>query len=632
MFAIRVYLDAERAVFALNRGLTALNQQLDQTVEERTAELRVSEERYALAVRGSTDGLWDWDLQTDEVYYSPRFKELLGYADSEFPNLFTSFQSKLNPDDQAHVLAAIREHLMDRVPYDVEYRLLAKSGEYRWFRARGQAVWNESGKATRMAGSITDISERKAAESSLEHERFLFHTLFRHLPDAIYFKDAQGRFMRVTSSLARWLGVGGAEEVIGKTDSDFFPAEYAEQTRAEEERLMQSGQPLIGKEESPPWGRQECWVSTTKVPLRSEQGEIIGTFGISHDITAQKMAEERFRTMIEASPNAMLVICSEGRIQFVNASTERMFGYSREELINERVEILVPHRHRNNHVQYRQQYHKHHADREMGARRELTALRKDGSHFQVEIGLSPINLDGNTVVLSSVYDVTRQKEAERAMLAAKEAAESSNRAKSDFLANMSHEIRTPMNAIIGMTELVLDTEINATQRDYLTIVSQSADSLLTIINEILDFSKIEAGRLELESHDFHLHEEVGDTLKTLGQRAHAKQLELAWHIDENVPRHLRGDAARLRQVLVNLVGNAIKFTEVGEVIVEIHHESSDDVSRQVAFHRPGHRDRNPGVKTGARVCRLRTGGQHRPRESSAARGSGSPFHRASSMR
>ncbi|MFG0333500.1 MAG: PAS domain S-box protein, partial [Maioricimonas sp. JB049] len=411
-FATRTYLAAEREVFDLNRELARVNQNLDQTIADRTDELRSSEERYALAVRGSSDGLWDWNILTDEVYYAPRFKELLGFTDEELPNRFESFEAHLHPDDREGTHAALREHLANRVPYDVEYRLRTKHGEYRWFRARGQAVWDHRERATRMAGSITDITERKQAEALLEHERFLLHTLLTYLPDAIYFKDAQGHFTRVSRALAQLLGANDPAEIIGKTDADFFPREFADRARQDEQTIMQSGEPLIAKEEQPNWSGDEAWVLTTKVPLRNRTGQIVGTFGISHDITALKQAEARFRRVVEAAPNPMLVVGVDGNIQLVNNATETLFRYDRADLIGKPIERLVPEHMRRRHEEYRRDFFRNPSARSMAAGRELLGRRSDGSVFPVEVGLSPMTLEGNTVVLSSIYDVTLRKQAE----------------------------------------------------------------------------------------------------------------------------------------------------------------------------------------------------------------------------
>jgi PAS domain S-box-containing protein len=304
---------------------------------------------------------------------------------------------------------------------------------------------------------VERLAEKRTRQFAFE--RFLLNTLLENSPDYIYFKDTESRFLRISKALAEYFGLDDSSKVIGNTDSVVFGAERAQQYLADERHVMETGEPVVDKEEEQAWpdGRV-TWVSTSKVRLSSPEGKTLGTFGISRDITDRKRTEAQLQ-------------------------------------------------------------------------------------------------------------------------AAKEAAEDANRAKSDFLANMSHEIRTPLNAIIGMTELVLDTKLTNTQREYLKMVLGSGESLLSVVNDILDFSKIEAGKLDLVPSAFELRESLGDAIKSLAFRAHAKDLELACHIGPNVPDRLIGDIGRLRQVVVNLVGNAIKFTDSGEVVLDVEQESqtADDV-------------------------------------------------------
>jgi PAS domain S-box-containing protein len=209
---------------------------------------------------------------------------------------------------------------------------------------------------------------------------------------------------------------------------------------------------------------------------------------------------------------------------------------------------------------------------------DVLEYRRDGRTFWVECRLIPVH-DENGVLtrwIAVQTDITRRRQTEEALLAAKHAAELNSRSKSEFLANMSHEIRTPLNAILGMTELALTTDLNREQRDYLQTVQSSADTLLQLLNDVLDISKIEVGKMEIEDADFNLAELIRETAKALAVRAHEKDLELAAHVPMDLPIYLRGDPTRVRQVLFNLVGNAIKFTEHGEVVVAVEEQWRND--------------------------------------------------------
>ena len=319
-------------------------------------------------------------------------------------------------------------------------------------------------------------------------------------------------------------------------------------------------------------------VSLTVVPIIDKSGKIVGAWSVAHDITDRKQADTRFRALLDAAPDAMVVVDAPGRIMLVNAQAETLFGYSREELIGRAVEQLVPEPLRKQHVAHRSSFHERPNVRPMGAGLELRGRRKDGSEFPIEISLSPIFTDTGRLVTAAIRDITDRKQAEEERRQAKEAAEAANRAKSEFLAVVSHEIRTPMNGIIGMTALALDAELPRAVRDHLEMVRTSADTLLSVINGILDFSKIEAGKVDLDEVGFDVRETIGDTLKMLSNGAHEKGLDLTLEIDPDVPNILVGDRGRLRQVVVNLVGNAIKFSEGGRIIARIGAEERSDIA------------------------------------------------------
>src|ERR1700738_450240 len=293
----------------------------------------------------------------------------------------------------------------------------------------------------------------------------------------------------------------------------------------------------------------------------------------------EKSVAERtsyLNAMIENSPLGILVLDSERLVKLCNPAFEALFQYTRLEVVGKASEGLI-------------------ADADMLTEvREISRRTLDGEVIKmvtrcrqkdrsiVEIELHTVRLMVNSKVEGILYiyqDISDRKRVEEEMQRAREAAEASNRAKSEFLANMSHEIRTPMNGIIGMTDLTLETKLSQEQREFLGMVKSSADSLLALLNDILDFSKIEAGKLDFETIDFRLRDTLDDTIRAQGLHAQQKGLELACHILPAVPDGLQGDPARIRQIVVNLVGNAIKFTAQGEVViqVDVQEESEDEV-------------------------------------------------------
>jgi PAS domain S-box-containing protein len=288
-------------------------------------------------------------------------------------------------------------------------------------------------------------------------------------------------------------------------------------------------------------------------------------------------SEGRIRLLLDSTAEAIYGIDREGRCTFCNPATLRLLGHETgDTLLGRDMHSAMHHTHPDgtrypakdcqiyNSLQRGEGIH---SDEEV-------FWRADGTSFSVEYWAYPIRKEGEAVgAVVTFLDITGRKRAQAALLEAKEAAEAARRAKSEFLANMSHEIRTPMNGIIGMTELALDTSLTPEQRDYLNLVKSSADSLLHVINDILDFSKIEAGKLELEKTEFEIRDLFRDTLKTLAQRADEKPLEMCARVSPKVPKTLIGDPTRLRQLVVNLVGNAIKFTEEGIIVLDTELEA-----------------------------------------------------------
>jgi PAS domain S-box-containing protein len=325
-------------------------------------------------------------------------------------------------------------------------------------------------------------------------------------------------------------------------------------------------------------------VELITAPIKDHAGKMNGFMLLATDITARKheqMEMRRLSAAVKVSPTSIIITDSDGYIEYANPKFTELTGYTLDEAAGKNPKFLGSGKTPKG--TYKELWETILSGREWNG--EFLNRKKSGELFWEKTSISPVKgLDGNIMNFIAVkMDITDLKVAHREIEKARDAALKLTQMKSDFLANMSHEIRTPMNAIIGMTGLLMDTTLTPQQRDYVKTISGSGEALLGLINDILDFSKIEAGRLEIESIDFDLRESVETTADLLAPRAQAKGVELAYLIEENVPEALQGDQGRLRQVLLNLVGNAVKFTEKGEVFIRVSMESSTPAAALLKF-------------------------------------------------
>ncbi len=458
--ALRILAHQVIVQLELRRHLVELERSL---FEQRRAQdaLRNSEMFYQALVESLPQNILRKDTEGRFVFANQKFcsslgkslDEVLGKNDWDFfpPHLAEKYHR-----DDLRVMST-------RQPVDTIEANQTPQGDRIFVHVIKTPLYDAAGNVVGIQGIFWDVTERKKTEEALAYERDLLRALLDNIPDRIYFKDVKSRFLRISSSMARRLGVQDPAEVLGKTDFDFYPQTLAQEFFNDEQRIIVTGQPLINKlERIIDRDGKESWASVTKVPIYNKSGTVTGIIGISRD-------------------------------------------------------------------------------------------------------------------------VTKLKEAESALENARDAALEHARIKSEFLANMSHEIRTPMNAITGMTGLLSDTELDEEQREFVDTIHSSTDTLLGIINDILDYSKLEAGKLSIETLDFDLREVVEDTAEMLAQRAQSKKVELVHSIDDGVPTALRGDGRRVRQVLSNLVTNAVKFTEKGEVAIRVARQGETEKDVNIRF-------------------------------------------------
>jgi len=536
--------------------------------------LRLSDERFQLAMQASQEGLWDWNIKTGAVYFNPSYAEMLGYQQDELTAEYATWELLLHPEDKESAIQTLKNAIAQCLQqYKHEFRLQHKDGHYIDVLSIGSVVsQDQQGHALRLVGTAQNITERKQIKTALEQQKFALDA-----SSIVAITDMRGNITYVNDKLCQISGYS-QQELIGQNHRLLNSGVHPKKLWSEMFKQAAKGIP---------WRHEICnkakdgalyWVDTTVIGLFSARGKLEQYIAIRTDISERKKAEQelkereqQFSSLIHNIPGTFYQYTKKGTwaVKFITSEIEQLTGFSVADFMAKGgcfEQLTHPDDQRQVMVQVEQAVAEHKV-----YAMEYRIIHRDLSlRWVQEKGVPIFDEQGELLYLQgAMFDITENKQVELELLEAKQIAEQASHSKSDFLSNMSHEIRTPMNAIIGLGYLVLKTDLNSQQQDYIHKIQNAGQSLLTIINDILDFSKIEAGKLHLESVNFQL-DPLFDNLADLFRfSSEEKGIELIFDINANVPNQLIGDPTRLAQVLTNFCSNALKFTEQGEIKISV---------------------------------------------------------------
>ena len=506
------------------------------------------------------------------LHWNAAAEAIFGYAQTEalgqsMPELIVPkdrLEDEFHAQDEAlHKGLAVYESIRRR-----------KDGTLVHVSVSTKAIYHADGSVDYFLSNTKDVTHLKVLrDAKLVEARF--HDLLESTPDAIVMVNVTGRIVLVNSQAERMFGYLRAE-LLGQAVETLLPGRfrsphlahrggYFQQPRT---RTMGAGLELYGLHKS----GDEFPVEISLSPIKTEEGTMV--MSAIRDITDRKKADQKFKDLLESAPDAMVIVNRDGRMVLVNSQAVRLFGWSREELLGEMIEILVPQRFRNKHPDHRAGFFAQPRARSMGAGLELFGLRKDGTEFPVEISLSPLETEEGLFVSSAIRDVTQRKRFEQTLRDKNLELENAALAKDRFFASMSHELRTPLNAIIGFTGTLLmklPGPLNTEQDKQLRIVQTGAKHLLSLINDMLDLAKLGANKLELHLETVDCNGVVEEVASSLRPEAEKKGLVFSVRLPASAAT-LYTDRRSLSQIMINLTSNAIKFTESGSV--QLHLERS----------------------------------------------------------
>ncbi len=551
--------------------------------------VEMAEEKYRSIFENVQEGIFQSTEEGCFISANPMLAKIYGFESPEMlmANLSDiSGQLYLDPNRRVEFVRLIKEH---GVIHDFQSPVRRQDGEMIWISENVRSVRNKAGDLLYFEGTVVDITEQKKVEQALRASELLYHSLVEIIPQNILRKDREGRF---TFANQRFCKLNGRpfEEIIGKTDFDLFPKDQAEKYRHDDLRVMEGDKSYATTEVHMQPDGTELHVEVIKTPLHNEGGEVTGLQCMFWDVTERHRIEEQLayerdllNALLDNVPDRIYIKDTESRFIKGSAALARRLNLeSADQILGKTDYDFHP----------EDQAREFHEDEQRVILTSKSVVNKveeqtgpDGRPVWASVTKVPFrNRSGMvTGIIGISRDITALKLAEEESARARDLALEAARMKAQFLAVMSHEIRTPMNGIIGMIDLLLSSELSEDQREYAQTVRTSADALLDILNDILDLSKIEAGRLELEKAEFSLRRVLEEAVELHALRAEANEIELNAHVPLDCEGRYRGDAGRLRQVLLNLISNAVKFTEQGEVQAIVSRLADTDTGLELQF-------------------------------------------------
>lgn len=550
----------------INQRNTAFNE-----LQENKSELSDLVEQQQLLLTHSKDFVFRFNVNGEVNYATESIKNVLGISPAEFKGSLSKFllEDESNEFSWNTVLQKIER---GESPREVILKVKNKNNEITFLEINAKSIIDEKGISHGAIALAKDISDIYATEKLLEESRERFRFITQNMKDLICLHSADGTYSYVSPSSHEILGYY-PEELKGKSPMEILKPDNRSFIKGNEinGKIDYSQENIFVNRVISKNGKQ-IWLETLTQPFLDDNGKLERILSASRDVTERMEVQEallesenRFRSLFMEAAIGIATLDPEWNILDINPSLLQMIGTEKEYIISRDFRDFL---HGPGDKEF---FEGVTADLDKSYTEILQFQKATGSMILVRITISPVCNHNNELqyYIVMLEDITISVEQEKELKKAKDAAEAGSRAKSEFLATMSHEIRTPMNGVIGMTSLLAETELNKEQNEYVDIIRTSGEALLTLINDILDYSKIEAGRMDLEEAPFSVNQCVEEAVDLLATTAQNKGVELAYLIDADVPEMIQGDISRLRQVLVNLLANAIKFTHYGEVFVHV---------------------------------------------------------------